>query len=735
MKKKTWKTAVICVVLLGILAGISTGCSKKEKGQTGGEQAKGRYVEKEIVLPENSGEPLGMLYRDHSLVLYTCSPDRDGYQSFVYEEDKWSDPKEEIWLADGKNRLKQDIVEVFMGRDGNLYARTESETGTRLLREGEHDTAEDVTPPADPGESTPGFTDAAILKNGTVGIGDYRNTMAAFYRDGKLIFSTEGILAGSEDQVMLEANDQTVAVVGRDGTSIEFYDAATFEKKNTVTLDQQFGDGFLVPGRGKIWYLMNKNGIFRITEDGSICERIMDGENGMMSNDMLWFSRRFIMGADAEFYGLYSNADQEWKLMKYEFDEDSSAVQKVKLSVYSLRENRTVSQAVHEFKNEHPEVQIEYITAVTGEEKPTADHIRTLNTELLNGNGADVLILDGLPVESYIEKGVLRDLGEVAGKLEKSGVLKNIVENTVQKDGKIYGIPARINIPVIFGTREEVRACESIDSLKAYAQKHTDRRLFGFTSHDLIGMSLFDMFYDELEEESGRLNEEKLSELLTTWMQLCENGSFKEYENRYFEGESIWHLLDASFCTAQDVMGQSVYASVIELTGLGSLQTPYTTARKTGIPPKSFKGYYVPKTIAGVNVASKQPQLAEEFVECLFTENVQQIDSWDGLPVLDSVLETYPDYVESEEGQKNSMRYQGIHFETGETFEELLTYPTKREMEDLIQMIKESDTPFIQNPMISDTVQQEMEKCYSGKQSPVKTAEEICQKINLYLTE
>ena len=33
--------------------------------------------------------------------------------------------------------------------------------------------------------------------------------------------------------------------------------------------------------------------------------------------------------------------------------------------------------------------------------KVTEDVIRALNTELLNGKGADVLILDGLPMETY----------------------------------------------------------------------------------------------------------------------------------------------------------------------------------------------------------------------------------------------------------------------------------------------------------------------------------------------
>lgn len=738
-RKKLWKRAAAFATALGMLAGIFTGCSgkpeKEDDSRMNGSHAKGRYVEREIGLPEGSGKPFGMIYKENKLVLYTHSEDEKRCQSYVYENAKWSDVQEETWLTDGMNRLEQNIVDVFLGRDGNLYGRAESAGGIRLLKTTGDGNAEDVTPQEDSETNVSGFADAAVLKDGTIGIGNYTDAMVEFYKEGKLVFSTEGIMVGSEEQTMLEVSDQTAAIVGKDGTSIEFYDAMDFEKKNTVKLEQNFGEGFIVPGTDGVWYLVNAEGIYRIIEDGSITEMIMDGGNGMMSNNVTWFLRRFIAGNEEEFYGLYSNSNQEWKLMQYIFDKEAAAVPKETLSVYSLKENRTVTQAIHEFKSRRPEVQIEYITVVTGEEKPTADHIRTLNTELLSGNGADVLILDGLPIESYMEKGVLQDLSEVADKLKKSGVLENVVERTVQKDGKIYAVPARVNIPVIFGTEEEIKACDSINSLKAYAQNNSDKKLFGETSHDLIGMTLFHMFYEELLEENGGINEEKLGELLTSWVQICENGNYKELEEKYFEGESIWHLLDASFCSAQEVLGMDVYVNITELQGLKGSQSSYTGARKTGNSPQGLKGYYVPKTIAGVNASSRKPQLAEEFVECLFTETVQQTDSWDGFPVLSSVLETYPDYVESAEGKKESMKYGGINHETGEEFSVILKYPTKKETEDLITMMAELKSPFIQDRIISDTVQQEMEKCYTGKQSPDETAKVICQKIDMYLSE
>ncbi len=734
--RKTGKRAAAFLLIAGLITGMVTGCAhqpEKEKEPT----PKGRYVESEIALPEGAGRPFGMEYGEEGLVLYTSSEDEQEYQSYVYENDTWSSPHKEDWLTDATARLGLHVVDVYSGRDGKKYALAESGQGTHLFTAAEDGTAKDVTPPVEAEQEAAVFSDVVVLKDGTIGIGNYSSTMAEFYKAGEMVFSTEGIQAGFlEEQNMLEASDRTIAVIGQDAASIEFYSAADFAEKNTISTGQDLKDCFLVPGEDGAWYFVNKKGIHRVTEDGSISEMIMDGANGLMSNDVTWFFRRFIRGSGETFYGLYSNADQEWKLMKYAFDKEAAAVREKTLSVYSLTESSTVTLAVNEFKNRYPDVQVEYITAVTGDEMPTADHIRTLNAELLGGSGADVLILDGLPMESYMEKGVLADLSALAGKLEESGVLKNVTEGMAQKDGKIYAVPARVNIPVLFGTKDEIKACESIDSLRTYVQANPDKRLFGVTYHDLIGMTLFHMFYEEMKTENGGISEEKLSSLLSAWMQIGENGKFREYEEKYFESEeSVWPYLDKSFCTSEIVPEEENYAEVIEIEGLSATQMFYPGARKTGSQPQDLKGYYVPKVIAGVNASTKQPELSQAFVESLFTETVQQTEVWEGFPVLDSVLETYPDYVESEDGQKQTMKFGAVNYVTGERYEETMTYPTREEMEALITMLKGLTTPFIQNRMISDTVQQEMEKCYAKKKSPEETAKTICQKVDTYLAE
>mgnify|MGYP002243277550 CR=1 FL=1 len=62
---------------------------------------------------------------------------------------------------------------------------------------------------------------------------------------------------------------------------------------------------------------------------------------------------------------------------------------------------------------------------ITSGSTTVSDTIRALNTELLGGNGADLLVLDGLPAESYIEKGILEDMKDFLSPMIASGELQS----------------------------------------------------------------------------------------------------------------------------------------------------------------------------------------------------------------------------------------------------------------------------------------------------------------------
>ena len=93
------------------------------------------------------------------------------------------------------------------------------------------------------------------------------------------------------------------------------------------------------------------------------------------------------------------------------------------------------------------------------------DALKTLSTDILAGNGPDVLILDGMPVDSYVEKGILTDISDVVDEVKASdGLVDSIVKDST-KDGKIYAIPTRFLVSFITSDQQTVDAGKSTQAL------------------------------------------------------------------------------------------------------------------------------------------------------------------------------------------------------------------------------------------------------------------------------
>ena len=236
-----WKKIITILLACTLAAGLLSGCSKAGgDGEKEKETKKGRYVEREITLPEGAGKSVGMVWKDEKLTLYSGSAENNSYQSYVYENGSWSEPAAEEWLGRADQGGNREIYKVFCGRDGNLYALVfdSNEGGTssfHLVTKAEDGTAKDVMPEAFlSGDEQAGVTSACVLEDGTIGIGTYNGTVE-FYKDGKQTASIETMFPESPDSSFFEAGKNAVCVIGADEKEIEFYDAKTLEKKSTVT--------------------------------------------------------------------------------------------------------------------------------------------------------------------------------------------------------------------------------------------------------------------------------------------------------------------------------------------------------------------------------------------------------------------------------------------------------------------------------------------------------------------
>lgn len=740
------------VLTIPLAAGLLAGCgSKTDDGSNNNSEqteGKGGYTEKEIKLPEEGSQAIGMFWKDDKLTVYMKDErNTPAYQSYTYEDHTWSQPQEEQWLEDASQQLKGTRSEIIrLGKDGKVYEETETASedvvyGSHIFTSSDDGTkALDITPEellkVDGDGTSERFTDFDVFGDGTLALACMSNDLIKFYRDGKKTDEIEGQFGGSERIEHISLSDQTAAMISEDKKNIDFYNQENLEKSGSVKVDFIEDDLeyiHLAPGTDKNWFFVDPHGIHRIQEDGKFVETVFNAKNGMMG--LTGSEVRDFSVKDDNFYILYQKGDDnDYHLEEYVYDDETSNVRSKSLSIYGLRQSETVSQAVQEFQRSHSDVNIDYKSATGAEESPSSDDIRNLNAELLNKQGADLLILDGLPLDSYVEKGILSDITDLSGPLKEEGVLMDVIGNTASKGKSVYALPARLSVPYVYGTDEEKDSVQSLDALHAYVEKDPDQPLFGVTTHEFLGRTLFFVMYDEIIEKDGSVNEKKLSELLSDWIQICKTSKASEMEQEMGEEKIDLKQAGIDFQSGFSLFGDR-FASIEEGRGLNSIREPFSRMEQKGVGYDSIKQLYIPKVIIGVNAASKNQELAKEFIQSMYSDSVQNIDTSEGFPVTENALQYLADYVETAAAKNDIVGTSAVNPFTGTEEKFDAHYPDKVAVEQINTKIKGLKKPFRPDDILTDTVMKEMENCYAGTKTPEETAQGISQKVDTYLQE
>ena len=218
-------------------------------------------------------------------------------------------------------------------------------------------------------------------------------------------------------------------------------------------------------------------------------------------------------------------------LMRYEYNPEGNIDPEI-VTVWSLEPIDLIETAVAEWNHSHASPIFRYVTAedeVDGTHQTLDDVLTRLNLELLNGQGPDVMILDGLNVDKYKEFMV------PLNGLDTEGVYGSIKERfTIGED--LLALPARMT-PYLLGRLAD--GTQSIESLTQFADLITtstdvlDVESIGAEMLKFNGMynvsdyvQLFRLWYPAWAEaiwEGGKLNREVFKEFLTQTNRLSEH--------------------------------------------------------------------------------------------------------------------------------------------------------------------------------------------------------------------
>lgn len=742
MKKhrRYWTTLLLSVT---IITGLLAGCGKG--GDDGSENisAKGRYVEESIELPVQEGEEVMNLAKSEAgnPVLYSWQMD-GGVHRYEYRDGRWEQETLD-WIGGLEGWQEIYLQAVHESGDGTQIAwGIDADMKTHVARSSDGKTGEELLIPylSQEGEfGYPTITELEVDGKGNYWLNDlYKAKFVVIDPDSlKTIQEIGSVQATSSLQKMLFlAGSKDMAANTEEGIFTIY--GPDLEEKGTFDTKQK--EAVQLCNAGKNWYLVSREGIARIVPGNETSEVIMDGDMGEMGSS-LNYAVGCITGGDDDFYVMYRQEKAGTvSLVHYVYDADALAVPEHTLRVFGLTENPTIQDAILTFQKAHPDVRVEFGTAGK-EDGITADDIRTLNAELLSGNGADVLLLGGLPADAYIEKGILADLTDMMNDmLSEDAYLEPVLKNTVQKDGKVYGMPVRFSVPLVYGNEEAKEALDSLETLEAYVDAHPDKSIVGLAERNYIRDFLFQMYQDEIMEEDGRVNQEKLAALLTLETRIAAGARTEAFDEMEYG--------DMGAGTARTVLPHGMFSNpgnvailhypdsiaTEQIAGVMDMMVPYTIMRDMNLTPDTLKDFYMPVGIVGINQSSKQKELAEEFVRYLFSPEVQEKSLDDGLPVLESALNKLKDEVDTEYA-RSVVVMSALNFDGEEDIEVEAVYPTAEEVADLIDRCRTLSRPVTQEFFIWDSYQAEADACLDGRTDAKTAAENIARKVDKYLSE
>lgn len=728
--------AVLAVCLMVSVAG----CGGKDKDNSQQAGAMGRYIETPVA--ENlDGASLVMdlhktedgavfytgWYADDANKLLRQNVQADG--TLASESVPWVQSLADMGLS---------IIDLAESEDGTIYVIGRGSEGAQVFRTSLDNTALEAISITDWPQTT-GSSGNGIVVGGSVegengklknavpsGISSAPDGFVLIYDDrieyrggdGSRLKSVEGFANLAHYHVSCDGNH--ISVKNAQNGTIQLYDLSSGEIISEQSCEE-FGQNAFAWLDGETLYMADSTGIFRQASNGTIWEKLVDGELTSLSTP----SKSLAAVTEDASNGFYAvlRSPSGMSLMHYTYSADTPTLPDTELTIFTLEDHNIIRQAISEFQRQNPNVKVNLqIGLGNGADAATVqDVIRSLNTEILNGNGPDLLILDGLPAQSYIDKGVLADLTEFAGQMD--GLMKNLLAG-YQQDGKLFAIPAQFTLP-IYLSKDGGGSISDFSALVAQAEAGAGNTppylLAPDNLSDPNGAFLMD-WYDRLGLELIRDNTLD-TDMLT--------GFFRDAKTladllRPYAGDSSgvttgisgisggsggFEVIDAG---PDALAGGKASAYAMTLVGQSNLRNLNTLARDGSWDLTSLfgKNQFIPLVNAGILESSSQKELAQSFLSTLCGEAVQSVYLGTGFPVNQAALEAVvKDCLSNESGELTPM---------GKAFY------------DLCQTV---NSAIFVDETVRNAVEAQAKAVLDGTATPEAAAQAANEAVKLYLTE
>lgn len=726
--------------LCGVLAAASlTGCGAKGQGADVGaaEQQKGRYVEQELTLPEECADSnLRQIFRLNEEMHLLSQKNVDGQsclQEWIVSEDGSFQEVTGDWLQSVSFPYGEyGSVKLMQDADGTQYlyvslidAETDSYQGRLWRSEGAE--AVDITP------------EKWTVRDETYGIYDYPNDITL--TEGGLLVSysflsidsfqaQDGALVSSREPEAYYG-DWITSVAGEiyqytmDNTGnadgLVCWQPGKEEEAVTIPFSQEkmgyacfdiLADGTAIAA--------DTDGFFRCERGSTDWQKLMDGADTSFALSNMWCTGMAAL-TDGTFYALFGS-DEGTKLMQYQYDPDAVIEVTETLTLYTVTESYLLQQAAALYHREHPEVAIEIEAGYSKMDSYTAEIdynqlYQELNTKLMAGQGADILVMDGLNLDSYASKGLLADIEDIVAPLEADGtLLSNVTGAYRTEDGKRYAVPLQFGMTFAVGRDFTEEEMISMGALAAAISGKTESCMGNRTVAELV-----DQFYPYFAEEiveGEQLQREALAIRLEQLKAIADNCGIVEKREKDEAAYNIWDIAFRAKLAFYDTEGFN--GAMLPISAANFVNGAYTCFEETFFPVYEI----------GINSKSGHMETAKDFLQFALSEAVQNTDYYEGFPVNARSLELI-----AARDRSDAEAYTTIEIEEGMSEEFKINDFSKEDAQKLLEVCKTVSVRAKKDTQIRNVLVETLPAYLDGSKSLEETLDDIEGGLKMYLAE
>lgn len=714
--KRNLKIILISAILASNTTLLSACSGSSNNTNIESNNEKGGYLETEIELPKDLAFANNLFYKDNKVNVIGTTNNNE-YKNFILQEDNTflqQDLPKGLKIALKNNNL----VDIgYIDENSCVVLVMNYETGKTMLNIIQNESVKNVE------LDNANYSDLFINNNEIFlfSVGE-KSALNRYDLEGNLLKSYN---IGIGNYIV---KDNEIIVLDIKETSLTIYDLETGDIKSNVSKpDLDYSDILSVDDKGNI-YICGKNGIEKFLRDSGSFEKIIDG-----NSTYLGMPTSFVNDVTAinenEYYSLFYDSSYGDKIIKYTYDENANENFKAELNVYMLQDNPFIKQAIFNYKKDNPDININIQFGYDEHNGITKeDAIKNLNTEILSGKSADIIILDGLNVDNYIEKGVLLDISDVIMPLVDSNeILENIV-NPFIKDGKIYTIPTRFAPSTIWGNSEIINNYTGLDSLAKWQQENPDKMMFYPMKPEKLIEKTF-RTNTQILNEDDTINEDELKKYLE---------NIKILSSDKDTGAKMETELEENIGALEYLAYKDIQVHIQEMmTAETEFNHSYASMKMNGNATyKVNDGYFKPLNMIGINSKSKNIDIAKDIIKTALSQETQKINiiSDGGITVNKKVFDSFK-VIEDNKDENISAVFMMIGVHPDKNIDIGGNLPSDEDKVKFYETIEKVSKPTKEDTILMNFIIEESKGYFKGEMDIEKTTKAILQKANTYLSE